>query len=235
MAQDPEVKEKPPMYTYVGNWVMPRARWDDLEKQRASTDKILDKALSGGTLVGYGDDTTVIHTEDGSTHDNWWSSMSMAGLMKVLEDLRAAGNVTAPILANATKHWDAVYVSHYYNWHSGSRRGAYTHFSSYKLKADAPDDAVDTLSKSFVVPLMERLLADGTLVEYEVDEESIHTHAPGTFYLAYICASADGLDKVNAALGAALKASPFAGPAFGSMVDFSGHRDELDRTDAVYK
>jgi hypothetical protein len=32
-----------------------------------------------------------------------------------------------------------------------------------------------------------------------------------------------------------MKANPLGGPAFGSMTDSSGHRDELLRTNATYK
>jgi len=103
------------------------------------------------------------------------------------------------------------------------------------LKADAPDDAVDKLSKNFIAPLMEKLLADGTLHEYEIDTEAIHTEAPGTFWIFYITANAEGLDKVNAALRETMKANPMNGPAFGSMVDFTPHRDNLVRTNATYK
>lgn len=53
--------------------------------------------------------------------------------------------------------------------------------------------------------------------------------------IVYIAASGEGLDKVNAALRDSLKANPLAGPAFGSMTESKGHRDELARTNAVYK
>jgi hypothetical protein len=234
-AQTPEVKEKPRMYTYVSNWTIPRAKWGDMEKDNATNAKMLDRDLASGAIVGYGDDTNLVHTPEGSTHDNWWSAMSMAGLLSVLEEFYKSGASVVPVLASATKHWDGVYVSRFYNWRAGSYKGGYTHVSSYKLKADAPDDAVEVLSKNLVVPLLEKLLADGTLVEYEVDEEAIHTESPGTFWIDYIAASSEGLDKTNAALRETLKASPLAGPAFGSMVDFAPHRDYLLRTSATYK
>ena len=79
------------------------------------------------------------------------------------------------------------------------------------------------------------MMADGALVEYEIDTEAIHTEAPGTFWIFYITANAEGLDKVNAALRDTLKANPLGGPAFNSMVDFSQHRDYLARTNATYK
>ena len=50
----------------------------------------------------------------------------------------------------------------------------------YKLKPDAPENAVESLSKSFIVPLLEKLLADGAIVEYEIDTEAIHTEGSGS-------------------------------------------------------
>lgn len=235
LAAQSEVKEKPPMYTYVGNWAIPRAQWGEMEKANTADQPVYQKALGAGTIVGYGNDVILVHEADGETHDEWWSAMSMAGLLNVLEEFYKSGSSTTSVLSSATKHWDNLFVSRFYNWHPGSWTGIYSHGASYKLKADAPDDAVAVLSKNLIVPLMEKLLADGAIHEYEVDTEAIHTEAPGTFYIFYIAANAEGLDKVNAALQAAMKANPLGGPAFGSMVDFSAHRDVLVRTTATYK
>jgi len=233
-AQAAEVKEKPPMYTYVANWSIPRARWADMDKQASVNQKTLDGGLSGGGLVGYGFDENLVHENDGDTHDTFWSGMSMASVLGVLDELRKA-STTSPVLNSATKHYDSLLVSRYYNWKSGSVKGGYTHGAMYKLKADAPDDALDTLSKSLIVPLLEKLLASGAIQEYEVDTQAIHTMASETFWIYYIAQTADGVDKVNAALRESLKANVLAGPAFGSMVDSTGHRDFLARTNATYK
>ena len=230
-----EVKEKPAMYSYISNWVIPRAQWAEMDKGNATNQKVLDKALAGGTIVGYGNDETLIHQADGETHDSWWSAMSMAGVLNVLEQFYASGTTTSPVLVSATKHWDSLYVSHYYNWHAGTFKNVYTHVGVYKLKASAPDDAVESLSKNLVVPLLEKLLADGTIHEYEIDDQAIHTGAPGTFLIVYIASSGEGLDKVNAAVRDTIKASPLGGSAFGSMTDSEGHRDGLFRTTATYK
>ena len=232
-AQTTEVKEKPPLYTYVGDFAIPRARWSDMDKQTAADEKIMEKAVADGTIIAYGNDVNLVHQEDTETHDSFWSATSLAGVLKALDALH--GVTGTSVLNSATKHSDSIYVSHFYNWHAGSWKGAFTHGASYKLKADAPDDAIETISKSFIVPLMEKALQDGTVSQYEVDEEAIHTEAPGTFWVFYICPKAEGLDKVNAALGAALKEQPFAGSAIGSMVDFSAHRDQLALTNATYK
>ena len=161
--------------------------------------------------------------------------MSMAGLINVLEQFYQSGGSVTPVLSSATKHEDAMYVSRYYNWHPGSYKNVYTHVGTYKLKADAPDDAVDVLSKSVLVPFFEKLLASGAIHEYEVDEHALHTETPGTFLVVYIAANADGLDKVDAALRDTVKSNQLIGPAFGGMIDFTVHRDFLARTNATYK
>ena len=234
-AQTSEVKEKPPMYTYISNWAIPRAQWADMTKSGETDRPILEKALAGGTIVAYGDDLAVVHTLDGETHDQWWAAMSLAGLMNVLEQFYSSGSATLPVLASATKHWDEITVSRYYNWHAGAIKNGYTHVGLYKLKPDASDDAVESISKNLVVPLLEKELAAGTIAEYEIDTEAIHTEAPGSFLIVYIATNAEGLDKVQADVEAAIKSNPLGGSAFSSMTNLSGHRDELVRTNATYK
>ena len=234
-AQSAEVKEKPRLYTYEAFWTVPRARWTEFEKASPTQQKVMDNAIANGVLVSYGSDSALLHDADGATHDNWWQSMSMAGTLTVLDDLEKAGGGSAPVLNSVTKHWDNLWVSRFYNWHAGSWQGAYSYASVYPLKADSPDDAVDMLAKIMLVPLLEKLLADGTIVEYEIDEQAVHSDAPGTFVIDYIAPTAEGLDKVNSAVRAAIKSSPLNGVAFGSMVDFTKHRDLLSRTTAKYK
>ena len=234
-AQGSEVKEKPPMYSYVANWQIPRAQWADMDKANAADKTILDKALADGTIVGYGNDENLVHQPDGETHDNWWSAMSMAGLIKVLDQFYSSGSTTAGPLASATRHWDLIMVSTYYNWHPGAYRSGYTHVSYYKLKADAPDDAIDLLSKNLVVPLLEKQLSDGSILEYEIDTEAIHTSDPSGFWIVYVASNPEGLDSVDKAVQQTLKSQPLSGPAFGGMTDFTVHRDELLRGEGVFK
>ena len=234
-AQMSEVKEKPPMYSYVAFWNIPRAQWAEMAKNDAADQKILDKAVASGTIVGYGNDENLVHQPEGPTHDGWWSAMSMAGVLNVLDQFYKSGNATSPVLSTATKHWDNIVVSRYYNWHSGSWKDAYSHGSSYKLKAGAAEDSVDKFSKNLFVPFFEKLLADGTIHEYEIDTEAIHTEAPGTFWIFYLAANAEALDKVNASLRETMKSNPLGGPAFDSAVDFTEHRDFLARSSATYK
>jgi hypothetical protein len=230
-----EVKEKAPIYIYIGEWSIPRAQWAEMEKSESTDQAMLQQALSAGTLVAYGSDVNLVHQPDAPTHDDWWVSTSMAGILNMLEQFYKAGSSGSPVLASATKHFDSIDVSRYYNWKPGTYKGAYTHGSTYKLKADAPDDAVELLAKSFLVPFLEKMMSEGAIVEYDIDTQAIHTEAPGSFVLYYTAPNGEGLDKVNQGIQQLMKANPLDGPAFGSMVDFTAHRDTLSRTNATFK
>jgi hypothetical protein len=234
-AQTSDAKEKEPMYSYAALWAVPRAHWAEFEKPVPAEQKILDQGIADGSLVGYGSDINLVHEADGYTHYSWWSSHTLAGVLNVLDAFSRTGTTTSGALGLATKHSDVIYVSRHYNWHPGTWKGAYSHSSSYKLKPSAPDDAVEILSKNILEPLLEKLLADGVIVEYEVDEEAIHTEAPDSFWVFYVTPTAEGLDKVNAALRAAAKANPLLGPSIDAMVDFTPHRDSVSRSSLTYK
>jgi len=140
--------------------------------------------------------------------------------MKVLEAFHKDGGSSSPLLVSSTKHWDQVYVSRFYNWKAGSWKGAHGYRATYKLKPDAPDpdDAVGTLS-SFYEPLFEKLIADGTIVAYEIDREMFHTtDSRGQLLFVFLTPSAEGMDKLFAGIGAGLRENPLIGPAFASMM-----------------
>jgi hypothetical protein len=91
-----EVKEKPRMYTYVADWVIPRAQWAEMEKSYVTSQKILDKAMASGTIVGYGNDENLdINrmrklTTIGGPRCRWrdcsvfWSSFTRSGMRPLL-------------------------------------------------------------------------------------------------------------------------------------------------------
>lgn len=234
-AQMQEVKSKPAMLSYVANWQFPRSSWPDVEKSRSTINPILEKAMADGTIVGFGADRNLVHRPDGETHDDWWSAMSMAGLVKVLDQINASSGDASSTMSSATKHWDDIFVSHYYNWKPGDYKGAYTHVAAYKLKEDAPENAIEMLSEHLIAPLLEQQLANGTIIEYEIDTMAIHTQAPGTFWVVYLTPTPEGLDTVQAAVRDSIKAHPLGIEAMGDMTDDSGHRDELLESEGTYK
>jgi len=230
-AQTPEVNAKPPLYSYVSNWQFPRSSWPALAKSHSTIGSILDKAVADGTIIGYGTDKNIVLQPDALTHDTWWSSMSLAGLVRVQEQIAATAGNTNPVLYSATKHWDSIYVSRYYNWNSGYYYDACTHVSVYKFKEGAPEGALNTLAQNLIVPVLEKQLANGVILGYQIDTLAIHTEAPGTFWVVYITLSPEGLDTVEEAL----HDSPEVLEAFADMTDNTSRRDELMKSDAIYK
>lgn len=229
------VKAKAPMYTYVSNWTIPRAHWAEMKTDTAEK-VIMDKAMADGTLVGYGYDQNMVHTPDSWTHDDWFSSMSEGGIYTVLKQLYSLGSGTTNVLETATKHYDEVLISRYYNWKPGaSYTGGIVSVSMYKLKKGAPDGALDAVSSAIVAPLMEKMLADGTIVEYEIDTMAVHTAAPGMFWMVTVVKDPADVDKVDAAIRADIKAHPVEGVSFDAVVDMSAHRDEVTLGDGQFK
>jgi hypothetical protein len=234
-AQTQEVKEKPRMYTYVAFWTIPRAQWADEAKNEAAEQKFTEKGMADGQLVAYGSDQNLVHTVDGATHDTWFSSMSMAGLLDVLDQVYKSGMPTGPVQAAAPRHWDQILVTRYYNWHPGAYKDVYTYVMMFNLKPSAPEHAIDMLSQHLFVPVFEKLLADGTIHEYEIDTEAVHTDAPGTVFVDYIAANAESIDKVNEAIRESDKNEPLGDEALFGMINLKEHRDYLVRTNAMYK
>ena len=64
------------------------------------------------------------------------------------------------------------------------------------------------------MPLFEKLLADGTIVEYGIDRELIvKTDSPAKFVYLVVTRSVEGLDKLTSVVRAAVSENPLLGPA----------------------
>ena len=223
--------DKPPIYTYVSTWAVPRAMWGDYLKNQAADDQALSKAVADGTLVGFGSYSVLNHQEGQPTHGSWFSARSMANLVKVLEGVRSAPDATAPALA-ASKHWDYILASREYNAHSGTFKNGYLRVGSWRYRAGALDPD-GKIMKATMVAALEKLLADGALHSYQIDLERVHSSDPDSFNVAIIANGAEGLDKFDASVEQMEKNDPAGMAGFGSLVDLHGHRDFLAHVDTM--
>jgi hypothetical protein len=82
---------------------------------------------------------------------------------------------------------------------------------------------------STIIPVMEKLVADGSIVSYSVSSEDYHTEKPGLTSMIFTTADASGLDKADDALEAALGKDRALGPAVAALTDGEDHRDYLSR------
>ena len=223
--------EKPLLYTYVSEWTVPRAMWADYLKNDSADIDGMKKAVADGTLISFGSYAVLNHQEGQPTHGTWFSASSMANILKFLEELRTAPAATAPPLA-AAKHWDYILQSRNYNSHSGTFTNGYLRVGNWRAKAGSSDPD-GKIMKATMVALLEKLLADGALHGYQIDEDSVHAADPGAFYIAIIANGPEGIDKFNTALDEAEKNNPASWAGFGSTIDPAGHRDTLARVSTM--
>jgi hypothetical protein len=230
-------KEKPRLYRYESYWAIPPAHWGDVAKGNAmGIQKVLEPALADGTLLGYGDGENLVNPGEGFTHDNWWHANSTAALTKVLEAFEKGGGSNSPLLVSSTKRWSQVYSSRFYNWKAGSWKGAYEYRRAYKLKPDNDANGGIPALASFWVPLFEKLLADGTIVEYEIDRDLVNsTESVGQFILVFVTPNAEGRDKYIATYNAALYKNALLAPAKASILFDETPHDEWVRVNATYE
>jgi hypothetical protein len=196
-----QMEPTPIVYTFVSQFQVPRANWaaysEDTEK---SLIPIAEKLTADGTIVSWSTFEQVVHTPDGYTHGAAWSSSSIAGLMKVLDEIRKNGPRPGQIAA--TRHEDYLMQSSMY--HAGSGAAAYLRVVCTNAKAEKPGEYATALKK-YLVPTFEDQVKKGAATYYGLDEQYVNTSAPSTRCLVITYPNADGMDKwataINATLG----------------------------------
>jgi len=228
-----QMEPTPRVYTFVSQFQVPRANWaqyaEDAEKTFVP---IAEKMLADGSIVSWSTFENVVHTPEGYTHGAAWSSSSIAGLMKVLDEVRKAG--PRPPQIAATKHEDLLMQTMMY--HAGSGTPTYLRVVCSNAKADKPEGSAAALKK-YLVPTFEEQLKQGAATYYALDEQYVNTGAPSTRCLVITYPNADGIDKwataINATLGkmSAADREAFLGSTvadsrrdFMSRITHSGHK-----------
>ena len=162
---------------------------------------------------------------DGYTHGAAWSSTSISGLMKVLDEVRKAGPRPGQIAA--TKHEDYLMQTRMY--HAGSGTPTYLRVVCSNAKADKPGDYTATLKK-LLVPTFEEQVKKGAATYYGVDEQYVNTGAPSTRCVVITYPNAEGMDKWAAAINATMaKWSPAERAEFTGSTVLDSRRDIMAR------
>jgi len=222
----PQMEPTPTVYTFVSQFQVPRANWaaysEDSEK---SIVPILEKLTDEGTILSWSTFEQIVHTTDGYTHGAAWSSTSISGLMKVLDEVRKAGPRPGQIAA--TKHEDYLMQTRMY--HAGSGTPTYLRVVCSNAKADKLEGYSTTLKK-LLVPTFDEQVKKGVATYYGVDEQYVNTGAPSTRCVVITYPNAEGMDKWAAAINATMaKWSPAERAEFTGSTVLDSRRDIMAR------
>jgi hypothetical protein len=218
--------EPAPTYTYVSQFQIPRANWAQYSEDSEKTFvPVVEKLMADGTIASWSTFEQVVHTADGFTHGAAWSSNSIAGLMKVLDELRKPSPQPGQIAA--TKHED--YLMQTTMYHAGSGTAAYLRVVCSNAKAEKPSEYAAALKK-YLVPTFDDQVKKGTATYYGLDEQYVNNSAPSMRCLVITYPNAEGMDKWATAINATLgKMSAADREAFTSTTVPDSRRDIMAR------
>lgn len=174
-------------YTFVAEWSVGREKSADLS---AWLDEglrpVAERLVADGTLTGFGQFETVVHTETNPTHGIWFSSNSIAAIEKArIEALKVP---PSPVLAGA-KHQD--------------------HFLRLLLSRSKPTSGPGYLRANIILtrpgrgaawralfdkhfkPVWDELAASGAITGYSVFAQYISTNDPGIRMVVFTAANAE--------------------------------------------
>jgi len=215
-------------YTYVSEFQVPRANWAQYtaEEERNFV-PVAEKLLADGTILGYATFESVVHTPDGMTHGAAWTSTSMAGLMRVLDELRKGGPQAGQVAA--TKHEDLLLQSSLHEAISANMTSGYLRVLCQMTPANRSDEYGAALKKIFW-PTFEEQIKNGAVNSFSVSQQYIN-HAPQSQRcLAITYVNGEGLDTWTRNVGAVLaKMSKEERDAFFATTMPESRRDLLAR------
>src|SRR5712664_360179 len=136
---------------------------------------------------------------DGYSDGAAWSSTSISGLMKVLDEIRKAG--PRPGQVAATRHEDFLMQTSMYRVGGGTP--AYLRVVCSNAKADNPGNYTATLKK-LLVPTFDEQVKKGMATYWGVDEQYVNTSAQSTRCVVITYPNAEGMDKWAAAINATM-------------------------------
>jgi hypothetical protein len=216
-------------YTYVSQWTVPRDQWNAFDKQEASDIPGMQKLVSDGTLVDWGNLSTRVHSADGYTHAEFFTATSRANLLKALE--HAWSTATNTSFVAATKHEDLLLRTLAHGGKTVSNATGYLLVGFYQTK-HGDEQAFENLLLKDVKSFLDSDISNGTLLAYNLDTEDIHTSAPGSYNIALLFPEGASIDKFYEELSAAQKTDPAVGRMFNALTVDQDHRDSLSRVTA---
>lgn len=197
-----QMEQKQTVYTFVSQFQVPRANWaqfaEDAEK---TTNPIFERLLADGTIVGWSNFEAIVHTADGMTHGSAWQSTSLAGITRVLDELRKSG--PRPGQLASTKHEDLLLRTEVLHASSVAAGTGYLRVVCTVAQPGKGDDYVAAVKK-YLGPTFEEQFKKGVATFYGFDQQYVNTQAPSLRCAVITYPNAESMDKWATAIDSTL-------------------------------
>ena len=188
-----QIEHSQRLYTYVSQFQVPRANWAQFtEETEKIADPVFERLMADGTIVSWGDFETVVHTPDGMTHGSWWQATNLAGIMRVLDEIRKAGPRPAQIAS--TKHEDMLMHTTVVFASPHAVTTGYLRVFATHCQPGKGDDYVALMRKYFQTAVDEEV-RKGVGTYWGMDENYIPSRDSSMRYLVSTYPNAEALDK----------------------------------------
>ena len=199
---------------------------------------VLQKQMADGNLVAYGVDTDTLHRSGEGNADAWYVTPNWSTYEKVSKAIDEAQRrnavVLQPLMAatDPDKHVDMVMRSQFTKQKTPpAGKLPYTSVSVTLLKPGKGQEYRDLFEK-YSKPLLDKLVDNGVIYSYSLDQEVQHSSPPNTRWLVMSMDSLGAMDKIDETFKAAFQELGEEGRAayrrsFDGIVDGPSHRDFL--------
>jgi hypothetical protein len=239
----PVLAQEQPVYTWINLVKAKPGQGDALVKLILEEDaKTFDPLVASGAALAWGVGMPIVHDgKDPYSHVEWIDFAGWAGadaFMKLFMEQRQAMGEAGSKEMNAK--WDAVVepgshadiiVRRAHTGAGGPGRVGYISLGYYRAKPGKMGD-LKKMYMSNVVPVMDKVLADGKIVNYGLNEVAVHRGQEWDYMSWYVSEGLAARDAVDAAFDAADAARSEAenkamGEKWSELIDPSGHSDQI--------
>lgn len=239
----PALAQEQPVYTWINLMKAKPGQGDALIKAMLEDDaKTFDPLVDSGAALAWGVAMPIVHDgHDSYSHVEWIDFAGWAGadaFMKAFMAQREAMGEAA--MKEMSAKWEAlvepgshadVITRSAHTGAGGAGRVGYIHLGYHKAKPGKAGD-LKKMYMSAVVPVLDKVVADGKIVNYGLNEVAVHHGEEWDYMSWYVSEGLAARDAVDAAFDAADAARPEAekkamDAKWSELIDPSGHSDQI--------
>lgn len=221
---------------------------------------VRDKLMADGVVLAWGVNVPMLRAPGGHTHGIWYTVADWSGIEKVDNAMRAqimkldeegmkggpakkgAASMSGPTaaiaeIADTSKTQDYITRDLIFTAGQSMPPAGTLPFTRYNFVKAKPGKAAELrrVWEKYNKPVMDKLVADGTVLAYGYSVEEVRTNGDFTHYVWYATKDLAGLEKVRSAFNAdrdkrSQEEQDTITEAFAHVLDLDASRSEVERS-----